>query len=492
MELSRLDNGLWLVPSYRRPQRLQKLLASIVEHGAKTKGMVLLTAGDGNDYSNLKVPDGWGVVELQEGAEGRNAILNQYFKDFPTLGWYGLLEDDMVVRTPGWDVALVNGCPPYGFSTANDKWLAPNRARGAKVLDGDLVRAMGCIAPPGTKHSFLHEMHEDIGANFKCWAYLPDIVVEEEHVNNGKAPGDDGYVRTASWLSADQEAFNAHNNERRLDIFRTLGEKTGKIVRVAKFDGLHVAIATPCHGNKVEINYLHSVVAMTHMLRTHNAQFSLLTVPNEALVMRSRNHLVWQFMQTDCTHLFFADSDMGWKAGTILRLLSHGKDIVAGIGRRKQEGPPSYCANLVEPVHVDKETGLIKAIHVGGACLLLSRACIVKMLAAYDQLKYLDVQANRYETALFDTEIRDGKFWSEDYTFCRRARDIGFDVWIDPEIYLEHVGFTSWNGSMADDLFRKPAELAAQRQVVAAPPAPVAEENVAAVDDVAWEAAAAD
>lgn len=483
MELSRLDNGLWLVPSYKRPQRLQKLLSSIKEHGVKTKGLVLLSSDDDTEYGGLTVPDGWGVVKLQDATEGRNAVLNQYFKDFPNYGWYGLLEDDMVVRTPDWDVKLVQGCPSYGFSTANDKWLAPSRARGAKVLDGDLVRAMGGMAPEGTKHSFLHEMHEDIGANFRCWNYLPEVVVEEEHANNNKAPVDDGYKRTAGWLQVDQEAFNKHNTEKRLDVFKLLGEKTGKIVRVAKFDGMHVAIATPCHGNKVEINYLHSVVSTTHMMRSHNIQFSLLTVPNEALVMRSRNHLVWQFMQTDCTHLFFADSDMGWKAGTILRLLSHGKDVVAGIGRRKQEGPPSYCANIVEPINVDRETGLIEAIHVGGACLLLSRACVEKMLAMYDQLKYLDVQANRHETALFDTEIRDGKFWSEDYTFCRRWRDIGGKVWIDPEIYLEHVGFTSWNGTMADDLFRKPAQqLQAAQQAAPSEQAQITWQPAAAAD----------
>lgn len=479
MELSKLNDGLWLVPSYNRPQRLAKLLASIQKHGVKTKGLVLLSADDTHDYAGVAVPEGWGVVKLQVEAEGRNAVLNQYFRDFPNMAWYGLLEDDQVVETNGWDEKLVAACPPHGFATANDKWLSPQRARGAKVLGGDLVRIMGGFAPEGTKHAFLHEMHEDIAANFKCWEHLPDVVVAEEHPNNRKAPIDVVYQRSASWLADDQVAFQKHNAEKRLPMFQALAKATGKNVRVANFDGLHVAIATPCHGNKVEINYLHSVVAMTHMMRTHNIQFSLLTVPNEALVMRSRNHLVWQFMQTDCTHLFFTDSDMGWKAGTIMRLLSHGKDVVAGIGRRKQEGPPSYCANIVEPVQVDSETGLIKAIHVGGACLLISRACLTKMLAVYDSLKYLDVQANRYETALFDTELRDGKFWSEDYTFCRRWRDIGGDVWIDPEIYLEHVGFTSWNGCMADDIFRKPAEAA-----VAQPAQP------AAVPEIAWAAAA--
>lgn len=486
MELRKLNDGLWLVPSYRRPQRLAKLLASIKAHGAKTKGLVLLSADDASDYSNLDVPEGWGAVKLQVESAGRNAVLNQYFRDFPNMAWYGLLEDDQVVETDGWDEKLVGACPAFGFSTANDKWLAPQRARGAKVLDGDLVRAMGCLAPEGTKHGFLHEMHEDIGANFKCWQYASDVVIAEEHPNNGKATADEVYQRSASWGGEDQAAFQKYNAEQRLDVFRRIAAATGKNVRVANFDGVHVAIATPCHGNKVEVNYLHSVVAMTHMMRTHNIQFSLLTVPNEALVMRSRNHLVWQFMQTDCTHLLFTDSDMGWKAGTIMRLLSHGKDVVAGIGRRKQEGPPSYCANLIEPVQVDPETGLIRAIHVGGACLLLSRKCLEKMLSVYSDLKYLDVQANRYETALFDTELRDGKFWSEDYTFCRRWRDIGGDVWIDPEIYLEHVGFTSWNGCMADDLFRIPAQQAAAQAAAQA----ASVEAVATNDAIAWQAAA--
>lgn len=485
MELRKLNDGLWLVPSYKRPQRLAKLLASIKEHGVQTKGLVLLSADDPNDYTTLAMPDGWGAVKLQVEAEGRNGVLAQYFRDFPDMVWYGLLEDDHVVQTADWDAKLVGACPPYGFASANDQWLAPSRMRGAKVIDGDLVRAMGGFAPEGTRHSFMHELQEDIAANFKCWQYVPDVVVTEEHPNNGKAVTDEVYQRSVGWLASDSEAFQKHNAEKRLDMFQRIAAATGKNVRVANFEGLHVAIATPCHGNKVEVNYLHSVVAMTHAMRTHNIQFSLLTVPNEALVMRSRNHLVWQFMQTECTHLLFTDSDMGWKAGTIMRLLSHGKDVVAGIGRRKQDGPPSYCANIVEPIQVDKETGLIKAIHVGGACLLLSRKCLEKMLSVYSDLKYLDVQANRYETALFDTELRDGKFWSEDYTFCRRWRDIGGDVWIDPEIYLEHVGFTSWNGCMADDLFRVPAQ-----QAALALPAPKTAESQVSPDAITWQAAA--
>jgi len=448
------EDGIWLLPSYKRPQRLQKLLNSIIEVGSTTRGLVLTDASDEYDYSTMAVPPGWGIVKLTVETEGRNAVINRFFSDNPIYGWYGLLEDDMVVRTKDWDKKMVEACDPYGFVTANDKWLTPARLRGAKIVGGNLLRLMGRFAPEGCRHSFMHEFHEDIAVNFRCGKNLADVVIEEEHPNNRKAQIDDVYRRTVSWLQQDQAAFDAYCNTRRLDLFKAIGAATNKIVRVSTFDKYNVAIATPCHGNKVEINYLHSIVGMTHLMRTHNARFELLTVPNEALVIRSRNHLVWQFMQTQCTHLFFLDSDMGCKAHTILRLLSHEKDLVAGVGRRKQAGPPSYCANLIVPPKVDSATGLWGAVHVGTACMLISRNCIERMLAAYGQLKYFDTQANRYEVALFDTEMRDGLFWSEDYTFCRRWRDIGGEIWVDPEIWLEHVGFTSWDGAMVDDLGR--------------------------------------
>jgi len=467
----RLEDGIWLLPSYKRPHRLQKLLGSIIEAGCASRGLVLIDAKDDHDYSNVKVPDGWGIIKLTLETNGRCAVLNQFFKDNPGFAWYGMLEDDQVVRTSGWDKAMVEACEPFGFVTANDKWLTPTRLRGAKVVGGDLLRMMGKFAPDGCRHSFMHEFHEDIATNFRCAKNLEDVIVEEEHPNNQKAEVDDVYRRSTSWLQHDQTAFSRYCNEERLGLFQKLGAATNKLVRVTTYDKCNIAIATPCHGNKVEINYLHSIVAMTHLLRSHNAQFQLLTVPNEALVMRSRNHLVWQFMQTDCTHLFFVDSDMGWKAPAILRLLSHDKELVAGIGRRKQPGPPSYCANLIIPPKICPETGVMAAIHVGAACMLIKRSCIEKMLYAYQELRYLDTQANRYETALFDTEMRDGKFWSEDYTFCRRWRDIGGDVWVDPEIWMEHVGFTAWEGALIDDLVKAQAPAVQLPEQPVLPPA---------------------
>jgi hypothetical protein len=40
----------------------------------------------------------------------------------------------------------------------------------------------------------------------------------------------------------------------------------------------------------------------------------------------------------------------------------------------------------------------------------------------------------------FDTEVYDGEFWGEDYVFCRRVREAGFDIYVDPLIEFDHAG----------------------------------------------------
>ena len=65
---------------------------------------------------------------------------------------------------------------------------------------------------------------------------------------------------------------------------------------------------------------------------------------------------------------------------------------------------------------------------------------------------------------LVDERVADGKLYSffdflstpggyigEDYLFCDRAREQGFEVWIDPTIKLAHVGVHEYEGCFGED-----------------------------------------
>ncbi|MFT9324809.1 MAG: hypothetical protein ABF537_11805, partial [Acetobacter sp.] len=50
--------------------------------------------------------------------------------------------------------------------------------------------------------------------------------------------------------------------------------------------------------------------------------------------------------------------------------------------------------------------------------------------------------------ALFDGSIdpETGTYQSEDFTFCRRWREIGGEVWLDTSINLTHAGRAAFHG----------------------------------------------
>jgi hypothetical protein len=40
----------------------------------------------------------------------------------------------------------------------------------------------------------------------------------------------------------------------------------------------------------------------------------------------------------------------------------------------------------------------------------------------------------------FDTAVRQGRYYSEDWTFCENWRDLGGRVWVDKRVLLRHSG----------------------------------------------------
>ena len=86
---------------------------------------------------------------------------------------------------------------------------------------------------------------------------------------------------------------------------------------------------------------------------------------------------------------------------------------------------------------------------------MISRAVFERLATEIPGISYKDHSnaANpRAMHAFFEHVVRDGRRWSEDYTFCERWRAIGGDIWLDPEINLSHWGGNPWKGSILDHI----------------------------------------
>jgi len=217
-------------------------------------------------------------------------------------------------------------------------------------------------------------------------------------------------------------------------------------------DGLMVAI--PCYGGMVTAATLRGLLETQRAALSIGLPFLCVTVTNESLVPRARNTLVARFLRSAASHLLFVDSDIGFGADAVLRLLGHGREVIGGLYRSKRLDREEWVAEFVAApdgtVRNDPATGAVEVATIGTGFLLIRREVLTRMTEALPGTRHRTEEGIVH--ALFDTGIEPGteevpgRYLSEDYLFCARWRALGGTVWCDPAIALEHRGSLALSG----------------------------------------------
>lgn len=462
---------MWLLPTHARPDNLRTVLAACVDTGMSTPGIIHVNAGPMQEaYRSLEIPANWQVVYGSEDMS-LGDVMRWFHATYPALPWYGIITDDQVPVTAGWDTRLVEEAGRTRIVSSNDGWQAPQRIHGAVVFGGEVVKLMGYLAPPGFQHQFIDDVWEAVGRDSGLWSVLMDVMVEHRHpMKEGSgAHWDASYQINFSRQQEDQRRFKAWETfERHRTITRLaplLNQNTTRMVDLSK---VKVTIATPCYGGQLTEQYVQSMMATIPVLLEYGIGYEFLTLANQSLVHRARNQIVRRFMDSDTDYLCMIDADMGWKPDALLRLLASGKDVAAVAGPRKQD-PVSFCINLEGPPAVAcPQTGFLEAQEVGSGFMVLSRKAIQMMADAHQDRRYFDPGSQQWVVNLFENTIEDYREYSEDYTFCRRWRKLGGKVYVDPNSGLDHVGSRTFHGKFGDWLVAQTqAALAEQRKQAA-------------------------
>jgi hypothetical protein len=242
----------------------------------------------------------------------------------------------------------------------------------------------------------------------------------------------------------------------------------------------NVVVATPCYGGLVTHVYLHSLLKLMAYALAQNFGVALRTAAHDSLVPRSRNSLVAGFLDApDATHLMFVDADMGFEPETLGRMLAFDADVVAAAypvknidwakAARVCTGGSATVEELRTaglhyvgvprpPAECEVRDGFVTADYAGTGFMLIRRAALERMVAAYPETKYrvmhtypAPAQQSQNLYSLFDCMIDPATrtYLSEDFTFCHRWRNIGGTIWLDTRSRLKHVGSYEFQGSSA-------------------------------------------
>lgn len=216
-------------------------------------------------------------------------------------------------------------------------------------------------------------------------------------------------------------------------------------------------IATPAY-NGVSDVYLMSAVNTAAMMTREGLRWTW-TLRHDPLLTVSRNVMVASFLNSDCTHLLFIDSDVGWQPQSVFDLLDSNYDFCCGLYQRKTDpsGPVRWPMNVPDVQRVDAVGGRwIELLDAPAGFLMISRTVFDQMKAAYPDLQtyFCDDAPIDHSYRFFDCAVENGSFISEDFAFSRLWRRLGGRIWADIQAPLLHVGQHTWSGPLCD--FLKP------------------------------------
>ena len=167
----------------------------------------------------------------------------------------------------------------------------------------------------------------------------------------------------------------------------------------------------------------------------------------DSLICRARQEMTWKFLQTDCTHFMQIDDDVQLPDDGIVKLVKANKPIVGGTYRLKYASGKVLALRTFEQFDLSKHLNeLIKIRYLSTGCFLQQRRVIATMWKRYENLKYYANEAKSDERrALYMPMIHEEGYLSEDWAYCQRAIDVGYDIYLHTGVLCGHWGLHNYN-----------------------------------------------
>lgn len=147
-------------------------------------------------------------------------------------------------------------------------------------------------------------------------------------------------------------------------------------------------------------------------------------------IAENRSYCVFKAINEGCTHILFIDDDMTFPADTLEQMLSLEKEIV-GVNSYSRKLPLTSTVGFIDengdlaktPEEIPEEP--FTAYHIGMGVALIDMSVFSKIQKPWF----------RFETAQTGQTLN-----GEDGWFCDRARDAGYEIWVDPRLSIGHLG----------------------------------------------------
>lgn len=234
---------------------------------------------------------------------------------------------------------------------------------------------------------------------------------------------------------------------------------------------IHAFIATPAYDGKVHSCYAGSLAESFRDAAMLGVKTTQCVMGNGAFIDLARNIFARLFLASECTHLFFIDSDLQWESRAFLTLLTSGIPVCAGAYPKRQK-PEEYPLRFVtqkDGKGLEMRGDWVMCDRVATGFLCIERSVVEKMTERAPKIIDKNPHNPQPPTAqLFYTYRQDdGRFVGEDFAWCKDYCEQFNDyIWVYPDFTFTHNNdYTgNWHEFLLKDAERILAEEAASKQ----------------------------
>lgn len=205
-----------------------------------------------------------------------------------------------------------------------------------------------------------------------------------------------------------------------------------------------ILIASPSYDGSVRVEYVQSVMAVMDYFRTADIEFEFLVKTGTILHVLRSVMASKVLVENDYTHLLFIDTDMGFNAGAVKRMVDENVDVIgcaypyrsiplhesvskAGESFRKaiSEIVP-YAITHTDATDIKVANGVCRVQSIGTGLLLISKSALRVMSESGEvgvyraSFPYDQWYGSPNYFGFFEHINIDGSFLGEDYSFCYR------------------------------------------------------------------------
>lgn len=179
-------------------------------------------------------------------------------------------------------------------------------------------------------------------------------------------------------------------------------------------------------------------------------------------ISAARANMLRAALDANAQIIVFLDYDVSWRPADLLKLIETEGDVVAGTYRTKVEdvvNPEFYMGawenNPDFTPKVRSSDGALVATLAPAGFLKITNKAVDLFMVAYPELCYGPMY--RLQVDLFNHGVHDRIWWGEDYSFCRRWKDKCGDIWIVPDLSIDHHAKDKvYPGNLHEFLLRQP------------------------------------